>query len=183
VKSDDQASLQDTFLPSSHFHHAEAIEVEASAEETFRLISELDFGSSRLLRLLLALRGMKANPGFSLRQTGYEGFVVLGRRENSELLIGLIGQFWTPSGNLLQFRPDEFRNFSDGRYAKATWSFATRRVGDTKTLVETETRVLCLSERTRRKFRMYWFVIRPFSRFIRREILKSLKRRAESHHS
>ena len=182
LKVEDQRSLQDLFLPSGHFRHVESIEIAAGVEETFRLINTLDFGSSRIVRLLLALRGMRTGSTLSLRLEGYEGFVLLGKRENRELLIGLIGQFWRPSGRLLRFAPEEFTKFVDGRYAKATWRFTTNPGGNTGTHVETETRIFCLSESVRRKFRMYWFVIQPFSRFIRREILKSIKRVAESAH-
>jgi hypothetical protein len=36
-----------------------------------------------------------------------------------------------------------------------------------------------LSEKARRNFRLYWFVIRPWSGLIRRLWLKAIKRRAE----
>ena len=42
----------------------------------------------------------------------------------------------------------------------------------------TETRVLLTDERSRRAFRRYWLVIRPFSGLIRRNWLTAIVRRA-----
>jgi hypothetical protein len=47
-------------------------------------------------------------------------------------------------------------------------------------LLSTETRVLATDPKTRRAFAAYWFVIRPSSSAIRREVLKVVARRAES---
>ena len=48
------------------------------------------------------------------------------------------------------------------------------------TLLSTETRVVATDPKTRRAFAAYWFVIRPGSSAIRREVLKVVARRAES---
>ena len=44
---------------------------------------------------------------------------------------------------------------------------------------KTETRVYCLDEVSRKRFKLYWMLIRPFSGLIRREILQAVKRNAE----
>ena len=49
------------------------------------------------------------------------------------------------------------------------------------TLLSTETRVLATDPQSRRAFARYWFFIRPSSGAIRREVLKVVARRAESH--
>jgi hypothetical protein len=48
------------------------------------------------------------------------------------------------------------------------------------TLLSTETRVLATDPRTRRVFAAYWFFIRAGSGAIRREVLRTVARRAES---
>jgi hypothetical protein len=48
------------------------------------------------------------------------------------------------------------------------------------TLLSTETRVLATDPRTRRAFAVYWFLIRPSSGAIRREVLSVVGHRAES---
>jgi hypothetical protein len=49
------------------------------------------------------------------------------------------------------------------------------------TLLSTETRVLATDSRTRHAFAAYWFLIRPSSGSIRREVLRIVARRAERH--
>jgi hypothetical protein len=46
--------------------------------------------------------------------------------------------------------------------------------------LETETRVFLTDRSSRRRFRAYWLVVRPFSGFIRRRWLRAAKRRAET---
>jgi hypothetical protein len=45
--------------------------------------------------------------------------------------------------------------------------------------VSTETRVLCTDPGSRRAFRRYWRIVRPFSGLIRIEMLRSIRREAE----
>jgi hypothetical protein len=47
--------------------------------------------------------------------------------------------------------------------------------------VSTETRVLCTDERSRRAFRRYWTLVRPFSGLTRIEMLRAIRREAERH--
>jgi hypothetical protein len=45
--------------------------------------------------------------------------------------------------------------------------------------VHTETRIKCADEKARKSFRLYWRIIAPFSAFIRRQMLQSIKYEAE----
>ncbi len=47
------------------------------------------------------------------------------------------------------------------------------------TRLSTETRILATDPRTHQSFAAYWFLIRPFSGLIRRELLRTVARRAE----
>jgi hypothetical protein len=58
------------------------------------------------------------------------------------------------------------------------WSSASNR--PLGTLLSTETRVLAMDPRTQRAFATCWFRIRPSSGAIRREVLRTVARRAES---
>lgn len=55
------------------------------------------------------------------------------------------------------------------------WNFSFKPIGN-ETLVSTETRILCLDEASKKKFKRYWFFIKPFSGFIQKEILKLLEK-------
>ena len=49
-----------------------------------------------------------------------------------------------------------------------------------KTLLSTETRILCLGPKALKRFRAYWMVIRPFSGIVRKEWLRIAKKMAEA---
>lgn len=51
-------------------------------------------------------------------------------------------------------------------------------ISDHQTLLSTETRVLCLSERAKKRFRPYWIVIAPFSGIIRKQMLRLIEKQA-----
>ena len=71
------------------------------------------------------------------------------------------------------------RAWSQPGWIKAGMEFRLEPVS-AGTLLSTETRVLATDPKTRRAFAAYWFVIRPSSSAIRREVLKVVARRAES---
>ncbi|HYC85347.1 MAG TPA: hypothetical protein VEB86_09000 [Chryseosolibacter sp.] len=170
--------LQDKYLPTFDFFEHHSIQVASPPERIFPLIDELDLGQSRLIRFLFLLRGMGADMTLKhgLLQ---ENFVELEKISDQELALGLVGQFWRPSGNLQKLSPAEFLAFNTEDFAKAVWNFRLTRAGHQATMVETETRILCLGGRARRRFSFYWFFIKPFSGIIRMEILRLIKRTAE----
>ena len=65
------------------------------------------------------------------------------------------------------------------RFAKAVWNFSVDGKGN-ESLLTTETRVRCLDDASRKSFGFYWTFIQPFSGLIRREMLKIVKKKAET---
>jgi hypothetical protein len=171
--------LQDRFLPNYNFSEKHSIIVNQSPEKIYALVDNLDFSGSWVIKILFKLRGM------TTRMTMKEGllrqrFIMLAQIENEEILLGLAGQFWKPDGNLQKLTPDGFVTFQARGFLKATWGFTLTKLTGNKTTVGTETRIQCLDEVAYRKFRRYWFVIRPFSGLIRKEILRSIRKKAEA---
>lgn len=76
--------------------------------------------------------------------------------------------------------PLDFCEFEKPGYAKAVWNFSVTEVGSRSRLT-TETRIKCLDDESRRSFGRYWTLIRPFSGLVRMEMLRTIKRRVESH--
>ena len=70
------------------------------------------------------------------------------------------------------------RDDEDGS-ARASMNFKVETLGDGRTLLSTETRVRCFGA-GRRRFKIYWTLIGPFSAWIRRDWLRSIKRRGEA---
>jgi hypothetical protein len=106
--------------------------------------------------------------------------VLFSERPNVVISAGL-SQAWRLLGGLTppQLDAAALRAWSQPGWIKAGMEFRLEptRVG---TLLSTETRVLATDPRSRRAFARYWFLIRPSSGAIRREVLRVVAQRAES---
>ena len=169
----------DRFLGRWDFAEYHSIEVDAPPERVDAQVRDLDLGRSRVVRLLFRLRGM---PARSARLDGMQGigFQLLDDRPGEEIVLGLIGRFWTSDGGLCRFDAQDFVAFDEPGWAKAVWNFRMTPLNGGRTRLETETRVLCTDARSRRRFRVYWTFIRPFSGLIRRVALREVKNKAEA---
>ena len=169
--------LIDSFLPEYDFSETHDIKIRATAENVFRASTEVDLCESAIVRWLFRLRGLPTEK-MTLRELRKTRFEILGERENQELLLGLVGRFWTPTGNLQKINSNNFREFNEKGFAKAAWNFSLDEAAG-ETCLTTETRIKCLDAESRKKFGFYWTLIHPFSALIRKEILKAIKQRAE----
>ena len=181
--------LLDAVLPEYDVSKRHRISIRASPLRVFEEVLRYDFRGSRVTQVLMALRGY----GRRTRQAGEGepaplpeslarfGFTPLAESAGEELVFGLIGQFWRPSGGLRTLSAAEFAAFREPGFAKAAWNVLCRETGDPAlTELSTETRVLCFGEAARRKFLLYWRVVEPFSGLIRRSLLRGVRRAAES---
>ena len=107
------------------------------------------------------------------------GFGRLEEAPPREIVLGVAGAFWRPTGNVRPFRRQDFDGPVTPGLARAVWNFALRDAGDGHTLLSTETRVVCGDAASRRKFRLYWRVVGPFSGLIRRSMLRAIRREVE----
>lgn len=175
--------LIDDFLPSHDVRERHRIRVSASLDKVYSAVRELDLREAKLSMLLFRLRGLpagKTSPTcFKLDDFLRMRFILLGERVNEELLLGLVGRFWTPAGELRRLDAEGFRDFNEPGYAKAAWNFSLAEQSDKTVLVETETRVWCPDEASRRRFRFYWLLVGTFSGLIRKDILQAVKQTAE----
>lgn len=182
--------LIDTFLLTFDVTERHHLDIHAPIEKVYAAVRELDVSQSRLIRALFMLRGLPAFM-FSRRRTQQplglnlsallkSGFVLLAETPPREIVLGLIGKFWTASGCIQKLDAAGFQNFSTAGFAKAVWNFSLESRETEITRVHTETRVLCLDEVSRRRFRFYWLFIRPLSGLVRMEALRAIKRKAES---
>jgi hypothetical protein len=106
--------------------------------------------------------------------------VLYSKRPDAVISAGL-SQAWRLLGGMTPPRLDAaaLRGWSQPGWIKAGMEFRLEPTG-LGTLLSTETRVLATDPRTRRAFAAYWFLIRPGSAAIRREVLRTVARRAES---
>lgn len=181
-------TLIDEALPAYDVAERHATDVAAPPERVWAAGRALDLRGSPLIRVLFALRSLPGlfsrrragGAGLGLDRAGLErsGFVVLGERENEELLLGLVGRFWTPTGGIVRVGAGEWRDWERPGYAKAAWNFTLAPLPDGRTRLVTETRVRCTDEASRRSFLRYWRVVGPFSGLIRREMLRGIRKSA-----
>jgi hypothetical protein len=172
--------LQDKFLPQYQFSEKHSIQIKASAEQVFNSVLNMNFADSWIISVLFKLRGLPSGTIRGIEGLREMGFTLLETETNKEIMLGLIGQFWKPKGNIQACNPDEFIEFNKADFAKTTWNFEIFKLDDAHVKLETETRILCMSETVRKRFARYWFFIRPFSGLIRMEILRSIKRNSEN---
>lgn len=182
-------SLLDEWMPAWDVVERHSTLVRAPVERVQTVARELDFARSPLVRALFVLRslpglftgGWKQQPALGVTLGGLlrSGFVLLAERENEEMVLGLVGRFWTSRGGIERVTPDEFRAWARPGYARAAWNFSLAPEGDGATRLSTETRVLCTDDESRRKFLRYWRLIGPFSGLTRIEMLRIVRNAAE----
>ena len=172
-------ALIDQWLDEFHYSERHSIEIQAERGDVYRALTEIDLGDSQWIRLLFSLCGIPA-PQPALPMGDFLGrFTPLASNPPEDLLVGAIGRFWLPRGGVLPVEATAFRDFVEPGVAKLALTFFTQRLGSTRTGLVTETRVWCTDRRARRVFRWYWYLIRPASGLVRREMLRLTKQRAE----
>lgn len=187
----------DAWMPKWDARSVHQVEVMAAPEVVYQALLRTDFGRNRVLRLLMVFRAIPAVllaprrawqrwrrptpcslPG-PMGQLLAGAFAELEARPPAELILGLTGRFWTPAGDLVPTTPLTFRDPIPPGLARAAWNFQLEALGPNRTLLTTETRVLCGDEGTRRRFLRYWGIIQPGSGMIRRALLRQVKAAAE----
>jgi hypothetical protein len=132
---------------------------------------------------LRRLRAVPKGRGRQLKTMLSGDFALLEEAVPSELVLGLTGKFWTPSGGLVPSDPSTFRARPAPGLARAAWNFRVEPVDGARTRLMTETRVRCGDDQTARRFRMYWRLVSPGSGLIRWAILGMVRTRAERGHA
>jgi hypothetical protein len=75
--------------------------------------------------------------------------------------------------------PEEFLTFSAPDHVKVAVNFLVEGNGRMSRVI-TETRIYALDKTARRKFALYWLLVRPGSALIRRDWLGAIRKRAEA---
>ena len=169
----------DTFLPHYDVHEFHTITIAGRPDAVYRAIRSLDFSCSPIIRSLFRLRGMPS-ASIRLERLLQSGFILLADHPGQSLVLGLVGRFWLPSGQLLSVAPEDFHAVEPAGCAKAAWDFVIEKTRPGRVRLSTETRVCCMDACSRKRFMLYWRMIGPFSAWIRREMLRGIKARVEA---
>lgn len=166
--------LLDSFLPEYHFNEKHRIEVNRPPAEVYSHILTADFGSTPVIKTLFTLRGLPLEMR-SLQTFLNHRFLLLGDAPGQELVLGVVidpARF-----SAVAINPADFIHHRRPDHVKVAFNFRVQdRPGGS--LLTTETRILCGPE-AKRRFSLYWFVVRPASGLTRRVMLKCMKNAAE----
>jgi hypothetical protein len=178
--------LIDEVIPSWQFREFHRIAVLAPADAAFRAIRDVTAREIQLYRFLTWLRrGGKPGPASILNPPPDEpilsvalrsGFVQLGATAR-EIVIGTL--VIAPRNVPRPQTAAEFRAIDGAGYAKAVMNFRIDNPALAMCVLSTETRVYATDPQTERRFRLYWWTIRPGSGLIRQMWLRAIRRRAE----
>lgn len=166
--------LIDDLMPRSDFSERHTIRVRATPERAFDAIQHADLAASPVVKMLMMLRGMRPAKERSVGST----FSLIAVDAPRELVIGLEGAFWQPFCVVKRVTRHTFGTPRPPNTALGAWNFTVTQCTDGSE-VATETRVLCSDKGAKRKFRIYWTLIRPFSGLIRRFMLRAIRAEAE----
>jgi hypothetical protein len=152
---------------------------DASPAAVWDAVHDLGGDEVKLMRVLMGLRslGRRRDDGSRTVLDSFQrmGFRVIAEEPGDELVVAGIGRFWQLSGGLRRVEGREhFTQFDEPGYAKVAFNF--RLAGD---VLSTETRIAGTDAHARRRFGLYWLLVRPGSGLIRREWLHAIVKRAQ----
>lgn len=179
--------LLDRYLPEWDVRSHHETVVDAAPDRAYRAARSMDLGRSWPVSALVAVRSIPyvvtgkiaLRRSLTLDSMIDAGFTILAEEVDREIVLGAIGRFWLPTSGFKRIVPDEFESFSEPGFAKAAMNLAVAERGPGRTLLSTETRVLCTDESARRRFGLYWRAIGPFSGVIRHLMLREIRSAAE----
>lgn len=150
------AFLIDKYLPAFTYNEFHKTLVNATVKDCFVATKHLNLSKSFITRSLLKLRGL---PTQDLTLQGFLKNICFTYVEEDIY--------------------NEFVIDASQPGIKIYWNFYFEKIEDNKTLVSTETRILCLTKRSKFRFSVYWGFIKPFSGLTRIEMLRLIKKTAE----
>ncbi|MGU3502338.1 hypothetical protein [Mycobacterium sp. C31M] len=180
----------DAFVAPGAVEITERIWVAADAHTTYLAVANLDLLTVRTPVLVAAmwLRGVPARvtgrpvavpPALVIGAgVGLPGWTILRHAPQREIVIGAVGKFWKP---VIEWNPvpaSGFREFDEPGWAKLAISF-TIAPTESGTMVGYRCRTVGTDPSAERRFRRYWWLIKPFVGHIMRATLRTVKHHAE----
>jgi hypothetical protein len=180
----------DRLLPSPRLVEARHADVAAEPARAWEAVRHGDLADAPAVRALFSLRTLLerrsggAPPALALRIDDMRstpeapGFQPLAETPGAEVAVGAIGKVWRLRIPFVHVADaDAYARFDARGFVKVAWAIRVSPRGGGGSRVEVEVRVTATDEASWRKFRWYFAVVGPFSRFIRRALLSGLRRR------
>ncbi len=166
--------LLNKYLPGYHFREIHSIKLNGFFTGIFHTILQCNLANNALVKVLFRLRGMPTEV-YTIERLTNMGFIKLHEEPGEEIIFGRITD--SPMFNTCKTiaSPKEFIQNSDPGIIKAVINFRLIEVSNSQHIISTETRIWCGSKAMKSKFRIYWFLIKPFSQFVRKSMLRHMR--------
>jgi hypothetical protein len=182
-------SALDSLIAKPSLLEIDHVDVAAPATAVWDVIRKDDLARAPLIRALFKLRavparlaGRAAAPSSvrldDLRSSAEcPGFQVFSSDAPHEVTVGAIGKVWQPDIPFVHV-PDaaEYARFAEPGFIKVAWALRVESLG-THSRLSIEVRVAATDPASWSKFRLYFRLIGPASRFVRRSLLAAIARK------
>lgn len=180
-------SLINGYLPHPRRLEIDRVSVDLPPAEAWERARHLDMADIPWVRFLFDVRTLPERllgrrPQEADRRLGVDqvtasgtGFQVLAEQPGSEVVVGAIGQFWHLNIPFAGVSPADFRAFGEPGWGKLAWAIQVRPEGAGST-IGVELRLTATDEASWRRLMRYYRLIGPWSRRIRRAVLRRLSR-------
>jgi hypothetical protein len=169
-------------LPDYHFRERHSRWIDARPLQVWRALTSLTLDDLPIMRLLVAIRFPGSSRAFPQSRSGSlfsaGPLRMLGVTEPTYVVAGGVARPWQPWPARHEVASlQELLDFGDPGWVKYLTDFHLEPRGGGVQL-STETRVYATDRRARRRFALYWLLIRPGSGLIRRDMLAAVARLA-----
>ncbi|MEU5265548.1 nitroreductase/quinone reductase family protein [Amycolatopsis sp. NPDC021455] len=180
-----QDLLIDRFLPRFDVTLTEHVVADAGLAETWQAVRDLDLMRVRspLTHLAVFARNTPAQLKPFAGDTALPGWLRLGETPGREVVLGAVGRFWQPGAEWYDVRamtPAGFAAFTEPDWGRITAAISVRPYGLSRTLVTCEARTATTDPVSARRFARYWWLVRPFVRFVMQATLRTIRDDAAS---
>jgi len=180
----------DELIPAPNLVEVHQATIAAPADVVWRTVRDRALAQAWPIRLLFGVRNLLARDADGASPTiriddltstpQRPGFQMLVDRPPHEFAVGAIGKVWKLRIPFVHVAgAKDYAEFTDAGFVKVAWAV---RVMPLEALdrchVTFEVRVRATDESSWRKFRLYFSLIGPFSRYIRRSLLRTIARDA-----
>ncbi|MFI6959979.1 hypothetical protein ACIBJI_41755 [Nocardia sp. NPDC050408] len=184
--------LIESAVPTFDTMIAEHLVVHAGPETTFAAARNVDFLTVRtpLLAAAMWIRGLPARWSrhtvvaprrlVLAEGVGLPGWLLLGQTQGREIAFGAVGKFWQPDIEWLDVPRADFAGFAEPGWGKIAANFTVTGYGEQSSLLSYQVRTVTTDPESRRRFRRYWWLIRPFVAHIMRATLRTVRADAEA---
>jgi hypothetical protein len=179
----------DRLIPGPHLLEIDRIDLAVPAARVWERVRHGELAQSLPIRALFAMRSVASGPHASLAASSTfridhlkstlecPGFQILVDDPPCEMAVAAIGKVWRLNIPFVHVADaNEYAAFAQPGFIKVAWAIRVLPRGERQTHVELELRVEATDIRSWQRFRRYFRLIGPFSRVIRRSLLRALAR-------